>query len=125
MSDTETPSVPLPIDWNAWRTQLHDWLSAHPGVRAVSRRRTPFDAVDRNLLADDIVGIFRLPTGRIVELSEVTFPDLSEPSWNARRLRYVGLTFDAPGTGDTALVDSWAALTAALGLDHEEVMPNE
>lgn len=113
MSETETP---FPIDWNAWRTELHDWLAAHPELHAVSKRGTPFADVDRNLMADEVIGLFRLPGGRLVELSEVTFPDLSRPSWSAERRRYVGVTFDGPGamsSGD--LCESWADLERQLG----------
>lgn len=114
MSDTPT----LPIDWDAWRTELHDWLAEHPEVHAVSKRGTPFYGVDRNLMADKVIGLFRLPSGRIVELSEVTFPDLTQPAYRADKIRYVGVTFDGPGAESSGgLYGSWTALAAALGLE--------
>jgi hypothetical protein len=114
MTETETP---LPIDWDDWRRELHDWLAAHPELHAVSKRGTPFYDIDRNLMADDVIGLFRLPSGRLVELSEVTFPDLTRPSRSADRRRYIGVTFDGPGAAASGdLSDSWTHLERQLGL---------
>lgn len=115
MADT---SSPLPIDWDEWRSQWQAWVNAHPTLRPFNRHHhgmNPF-AGPKNFLADEVLGVFVTPAGRRVELSEVTFPDLSKPSWLGEKRRYVGITWDGIGGRDTGLAESWAELADLLGV---------
>lgn len=98
----------LPYHWNAWRTAWTRWLADHDQVVPVPR---PDDfPANKNLLADEILGYYRLPDGRVVELSEVFFPPPLGPD------RCIGYTFAPWPDGDTGLVHSFAELDEMLGL---------
>lgn len=102
---------PLPLDWDEWRTLWAEWRTAHPEI---ARVRSPFKG--KNFLADEILGVYRVGA-RTVELSELTFPNLSERDESGRLIdghaRMIGLTF---ADGATALVRSFAGLEEALGI---------
>jgi hypothetical protein len=102
----------LPIGWNDWQAEWSAWLAAHPGLTPV-----PKAIPGKNFLADEILGTFRLPTGRTVELSEVTFPNLEERDPETGRLldyhvRGIGLTWVDDRTGN--VVHSFDELEAEL-----------
>lgn len=118
MSTMTDKEIPFPIDWNEWKTLWDAWKLEH----ADRLRPTSFRFPGQNLLADEKLGTFSI-NGRNVELSEVTFPNLSERDENGRlkshRVRYVGITFgtgagtDAP---DNPVVGTFADLERELGL---------
>jgi hypothetical protein len=113
MSDiTEQTMFTLPMDWDQWQAEWREWRSAHPELKTV-RKAIP----GKNFLADEIIGTFKMPNGRTVELSEVTFPNLVERDPQTGQLsndyvRGIGLTWvdDRAGT----VVHSFAELEAAL-----------
>lgn len=98
------------IDYDDWRSEWSAWLAAHP----LKRTRSPFKG--RNFLADDILGVFQVG-GQAVELSEVTFPNLSDRDSRGRLIerqnRMIGITRE---DGTTDVVDSFTALETALNL---------
>jgi hypothetical protein len=103
----------FPTDWDAWHTEWSAWLAAHPQLTPV-----PKQIPGRNFLADEILGTFRLPSGRTAELSEVTFPNLVDRDSATGRLlderrRLVGVTFT---DRSNLVVDSFAELETALAL---------
>lgn len=111
MVTTET----FPLDWGEWHAEWQAWLKAHEGpyMRSV-RKFKP----GKNFLADDILGCWQVPNG-LVELSEVTFPNLSERDPQTGRLldfntRYVGVTWSRDG--EQPLVRSFDELEEVLGL---------
>jgi hypothetical protein len=89
----------LPINWDDWRAEWSAWLAEHRELAPV-RKAIP----GQNLMADEILGTYRLPDGRTVELSEVTFLDE----------RGVGLTWVDDRSGN--VVHSFDELEAELGL---------
>jgi hypothetical protein len=68
---TDTAQTIFTLDWDEWQKEWHTWIAHHPELTR-TRKVIP----GKNFLADEIIGTFRLPNGRIVELSEVTFPNL-------------------------------------------------
>jgi len=57
--------------------------------------------------------------GRDVELSEVTMPDFSQPSYLADHRRFIGITYANPE--GARVVDSWDELNAELfGAEEEQ-----
>ena len=110
MSDQDT----FPLDWNEWRKQWDAWRATSGLYRS---RKNPWTYKGKNFLADAVLGVYRASNGRIVELSEVTFPNLSERDERGNLIRdeyrYIGLTFD---NGDTGLVRSFAELEREIGL---------
>jgi hypothetical protein len=102
----------FPLDYDDWRAEWSVWLARHRELRPV-RKAIP----GKNFLADEILGTFKLPDDRSVELSELTFPNLSERDPQTGRLlqhelRAVGLTWvdDRRGT----VVHSFAELEHEL-----------
>lgn len=102
----------FPLDWDEWRSQWIDWLAAHRELLP-TRQQIP----GKNFLADEILGTYRLPSGRMVELSEITFPNLQERDAETGVLlhyevRAIGLTWvdDRSGT----VVHSFPELEEAL-----------
>jgi hypothetical protein len=106
-------SEPFPINWNIWHTQWGEWFDAHAGHFLNTSWRFPA----ANFLADDRLGTWSV-NGRNVELSEVTFPDLSRPGAlaNNYRNRYVGITFSTGAGAESALASTFAELEEALGI---------
>lgn len=108
----------FPLDWDQWRTQWDAWKQDHADRLGRSTFRFP----DKNFLADEILGVWSV-NGRNVELSEVTFPNLTERDEHGhlirRQVRFIGITF---GTGagcdtpDQPVVRSFAQLEHELGL---------
>lgn len=103
----------FPLSWDEWR---HQW-DAYEATSGLRRSRTnPWTDKSKNFLADDVLGVYRASNGRIVELSEVTFPNLSERDENGNLIhdnrRYIGFTFD---DGYTGLVRSFAELELEIG----------
>lgn len=103
---------PFPLDWDQWRDQWMQWRGDHPEIARA--RKNPFRG--KNFLADDVLGVYRI-NGRTVELSEVTFPNLSDRDDNGNLIRgnfrYIGATFE---DGATDLARSFADLERILGL---------
>lgn len=104
----------LPLDWDEWRSEWSQWRTAHE-AQLVDVRRSPFQG--KNFLADEVLGVWKV-NGRVVELSSVTFPNLSERDPETGRLldtrnRLFGVTF---ADGETAVVGTFAALEEILGL---------
>lgn len=117
MAETETTDT-FPIEWNAWRAEWVAWLEDH----GAELERVPKAIPGRNFMADEILGTFRVSSGRRVELSEVTFPNLSERDPETGRLldhrnRYVGMVW--VDTRQGPLVGSWAELERELGLERD------
>lgn len=112
-------SDPFPLDWNEWRTQWNEWRDNAHGLNHYSHNPFP----PKNFLADEVLGVFRVGAN-IVELSEVTFPNLSDRDENGRlidrRDRYVGITYwiggETQGCESGGIVSSFAQLETALGL---------
>lgn len=118
MSDTiypHDPAEPFPVDWRAWRALWADWRPAFESRHGVSRWNTrrdgrcPFEG--RNLLADEVLGVWAIGTPgrrRAVELSEVTFTI-------GETCRYIGVTIDESGPGGTTgLASTFAELDEIL-----------
>ena len=104
----------FPVDWNDWRTEWKTWREEHSADLKPSSWRFP----PKNFMADDVIGVFSI-SGRNVELSEVTFPDLSKQGsiGSGNRVRYVGVTSDTgAGTENGGLASTFAELERALGL---------
>ena len=115
MTDKEAP---FPIDWNDWKRLWDAWKIEH----ADQLRPTNFRFPGTNLLADEKLGTWSIG-GRNVELSEVTFPNLSERDESGRlidkRVRMVGITFRTgamPDRPDQPVVTTFAELERELGL---------
>ena len=103
----------FPADWTEWDSQWHAWLDAHKLPR--SGKRIP----GRNMLADEVLGTFRM-NGHAVELSAVTFPNLSERDENGHLIsethRYVGISWYGEGgrSINGGLVNTFADLDELL-----------
>ena len=98
----------FPTDWNAWRMMWDDWKAENKTHLC----RTSFKFGGKNLLADEVLGIWRVGD-RTVELSEVTFPDCSGHTRDT--LRYIGITYGTgAGTEAGPLVRTFAELEEAL-----------
>lgn len=99
----------FPIDYDEWRAEWRDWLGRQTFGRV---RKSPFEG--KNFLADEILGVWRIG-GQAVELSSVTFPNLSERDERGRliekRNRMVGITRE---DGSTAVVRGFQELEDAL-----------
>ena len=106
----------FPTDWNVWREQWRFWISQHPELVPI-RKAIP----GQNFLSDEIIGTYRLPTGRAVELNEVTFPNLEERDESGRLIdrtnRFVGLVFADDRSG--SLAANFAELEEALQAQKE------
>lgn len=113
----EQTTTGFPLDWDEWRAEWRDWLAAHRGQLRPTKVRFP----GKNFLADDILGVWEI-AGRVVELSEVVFPNLDERDPATGRLldhqvRMVGLTFMGHGGIEAGpVVHSFAELEDALEL---------
>lgn len=109
---------PFPVEWTEWRAVWEAWSAdqREDGLLGASSYRFP----EPNFLADEVIGVFTLRSaGREgpVELSEVTFPDLSGGKRPRQTLRYVGVTFgEGAGHVDGGLAASFAELEAILGI---------
>jgi hypothetical protein len=104
----------FPIDWNEWHEQWRNWRTAY-GLK--NAHHYPFPG--KNFLADEVLGVYNV-RGRTVELSEVTFPNLSERDAKTGRLierrnRFVGVTwFDNGECVSGGLAESFSQLEAIL-----------
>lgn len=108
-----TNGEPFPLDWNEWRGQWEAWRSA----RASDLKPTSFRFPGKNFMADAILGTWAI-NDRNVELSELTFPDLSKPPMSGEQVRLVGVTFGTGAMSDGgAVVATFAELEEVLGLD--------
>lgn len=99
-------------DWDEWNGQWRQWLNGHRHRMTSVPKAIP----GKNFLADDIIGTYRVG-GRIVELSEVVFPNLSERDPATGRLlegrvRAIGLTFADDRSGN--VVHSFSELEQSL-----------
>jgi len=102
----------FPLDWDEFETQYNAWRGAQDIRTSVERIR------GKNFLADEILGTYKCAAG-IVELSAVTFPNLSErdEQGNLRHytLRYIGLTWLVDGKNvNGGLVETFAELESAI-----------
>lgn len=107
---TKSEESTFPTDWNAWRVLWQEWKESHAG----DMRRPKVRAAGKNFLAGDVLGTWEIG-GRTVELSEVTFPDLSS---RGETVRYVGVSYvraDRSIDGGE-LVRSFAELERELGI---------
>lgn len=84
------------VDWNEWRKEWNEWRQTY----RLNTVRSPFP--NKNMLADEVIGTYQVITVKggklVVELSEVTFPNLSDRDPQTGRLldtrhRYVGLAW--------------------------------
>lgn len=105
----------FPLEWQQWSDEWRSWILRHSTVLQPAAKAIP----GQNFLADEIIGTFRLPSGRVVELSEVTFPNLEKRDPTTGRLldfrvRGVGITWADDRTGD--VVHSFRELEVTLGL---------
>jgi len=111
MTATETRNEALPLDYFAWRREWRKWEETN--AARMTRTRSPFQ--DKNFLADAILGTWKV-NGRVVELSEMTFPNLTERDDRRELIRKdvrgIGITWQ----DDTAVVGSFAELERTLGL---------
>jgi hypothetical protein len=92
-------SAPLPIDWNEWNRLYAAWRQHNKGRMARLSSYKGFG--DKNFMADDVLGVWRIKHAGetvAVELSEVTFPDLTKPR-SGERARFVGITYHTPEKG--------------------------
>lgn len=107
----------FPTDWNEWWKVWTAWKRHHDLLP------TSYRFPGKNLLADEVLGTFSI-NGRNVELSEVTFPNLSERDENGRlrdhRVRMVGITFGIGVDQAGAVATTFAELERELGLDSGE-----
>jgi hypothetical protein len=107
----------FPIDWNEWSAAWHQWLTAHADKLGPTLTRFP----GKNVLADEVLGTFEIE-GRTVELSEVTFPNLSERDEREilknERHRFVGICWekDAQDSRESALAENFDELERLLGI---------
>jgi len=122
MHSTYDREARFPTDWSEWRPMWEAWIAAQLESGRLTRSGYRFPPA--NFLADEVLGVYgvRGPngTGRTVELSEVTFPDLSESAHRRGRpqmARYVGVTFgQASGTESGGIAATFAELERALSL---------
>lgn len=109
----ETDQV-FPADWTEWRQGWQEWKSAH----VEDLRPTSFRFPGKNFMADEILGTWSVK-GRNVELSEVTFPNLSERDENGQlrrfQVRSIGITFESDASS-SPLVCTFGELERELGL---------
>lgn len=106
----------LPLDWDEWRKQWREWLRAHSASFKETRERFP----GKNFLATEILGTWKV-NGRTVELSEVTFPNLTDRDPQTGILKHydvraVGITYGIGVDGSGTVVHSFAELETELGL---------
>ncbi len=104
------------LDWDAWQAQYAAWYRRHGRELVPVAKAIP----GKNFLADEILGTYRLPSGRIAELSEITFPNLTERDPATGRLldghhRSIGITFADDRSGK--VVASFEELEHELGLE--------
>lgn len=114
MQDTVTDR--LPLDWDEWQNEWKRWKAAHvEDLREYHGQRIH----GKNFLADDVLGTWKI-NGRVVELSEVTFPNLSERDAQTGRLidrrdRMIGITYKNGDESESGgVVSSFAELESAL-----------
>ena len=108
-------NAPFPMDWDEWVRAWAQWKYAH----RTRMEDVPKAIPGKNFLADEIIGTYKID-GRIVELSGVTFPNLSERDPKTGRLldhynRFVGVTFKGHD-GEQPLAANFKQLEEALGL---------
>lgn len=108
---TEETIFTLPLDWDEWRRQWNEWRNSHSEILKPASKFKP----GKNFLADEILGVYSV-NGRLVEISELTFPNLSERDERGFLLRHdvraIGLTFEEGGT----VVHSFEELERELGI---------
>ena len=122
MTHTHDRNARFPVDWSEWRPLWDAWITEQLETGQLTRSSYRFPPA--NFLADEVLGVYgvRGPngTGRAVELSEVTFPDLSESASKRGRpsmARYVGVTFGSgSGTESGGIASTFGELERALGL---------
>jgi hypothetical protein len=111
----QTETTGFPLDWNEWRKEWNEWREAHADALKTTRERFP----GKNFLATEKLGTWNIG-GRIVEMSEMTFPNLTERDESGRLKRYdirgIGLTFGVGVAGEGDVVHSWDELNEALGI---------
>ena len=112
---TETSTMTLPLDWNEWRKEWRDWFAAHKADFKPTRKRFP----GKNFLANETLGTWSV-NRKIVELSELTFPNLSERDERGFLLnhdvRAIGITYGVGVDGSGSVVHSFEELERELGL---------
>jgi hypothetical protein len=105
----------LPLDWDEWRGQWQQWRLAH----ATDLRSTDRHFPGKNFLANEKLGTWKIK-GRVVELSEVTFPNLTERDERGRLkihdVRAIGITYGVGVDSAGTVVHSFAELERELGL---------
>ncbi len=106
----------LPLDWNTWQGEWETWKRTHRHVLKQTTHR--FEG--RNFLADENLGTWEI-RGRVVELSEVTFPSFERDAQTGRlkndEVRGIGVTFMyKQGEGEPTVVHSFTELEQVLGL---------
>lgn len=121
----------FPTDWNVWRAQWSEWKAAYAAhLKPLPRWAWGLYPEQKNFMADEIMGRWLinegtpgLDDGVVVELSEVTFPNLEDRDENGRLLhttnRFVGLTFRTFGwtvAPENCLVSTFAELEQKLGI---------
>lgn len=106
----EGQPVTFPVEWNEWNRAYKTWRASTKLI-VPTNLRIP----GRNLMADEVLGTWRLRDGvHVVELSEVTFPDLGTGHGTRR---YVGITWrgdNGLSSINGGLVDNFDALDAAI-----------
>lgn len=109
----------FPIDWDEWQTEWKAWLRKHN----LDLRPTVERIGGANLLADEKLGTWKV-NGRVVELSELTFPNLEERDAATGRLkdhrvRAIGITIKNGEESESGgVVKSFDELEEALGVPH-------
>jgi hypothetical protein len=106
----QTETAGFPLDWNEWQREWHAWRSKHSADLKGTRDRFP----GRNFLANDRLGTWKV-NGRLVEMSEVTFPDFGARP-RGDDIRGIGLTFGVGVNSEGTVVHTWDELNEVLGL---------
>jgi hypothetical protein len=109
----EVKTYTLPLDWDEWRNEWSEWLTANRHRLGETRERFP----GKNFLADERLGTWKV-NGRLVELSEVTFPNLTERDDEGRLIREtvrgIGITYGIGADAAGAVVHSFHELEREL-----------
>lgn len=109
-----TQDTQFPTDWNEFETQYNRWRGAIDVAHSVVRlRNSAAKFPGRNMLADEVMGIYKTDAG-VVELSAVTFPGFGAED-RGKTFRYIGITWLVDGKNvNGGLVDTFAELESAL-----------
>lgn len=102
----------FPHDWREWRSDWDFWVHGAPLTCTTRPDDLP---AEKNFMADEVLGYYRLPDGRVVELSEGYVPAPLGPD------RFVGYTFAPHPDGGSGIVHTFAELEQTLGLRAEGV----